>query len=71
MHERRFNTIDEVLDHYSDGVNDVSTTSELVYQKGGEAGIPLSQSNKKAIKAFLHTLTDHDFVTDKAWPVTN
>lgn len=71
MHDGRFNTIDEVLDHYSDGVNDVSTTSELVYQKEGGAGIPLSQADKAAIKAFLHTLTDHDFVTDKAWPVTN
>lgn len=70
MHDGRFNTIDEVLDHYSDGVNDVLTTSELVYQKEGGVGIPLSKSDKAAIKAFLHTLTDHDFVTDEAWPVT-
>ena len=71
MHDGRFNTIDEVLDHYSDGVQDVSTTSELVYQREGRAGIALSQSDKAAIKAFLHSLTDHDFVQDKSWPVTN
>lgn len=71
MHDGRFSTIEAVLDHYSDGVKDVPTTSDLLYQREGKVGIPLSQSDKAAIKAFLHTLTDHDFVSDKSWPVTN
>jgi cytochrome c peroxidase len=68
MHERRFNTIDEALDHYSDGVNDVSTTIDLVYQME-KARIPLSQLDKAVIKAFLYRLTDHDFVNVEVWPV--
>jgi cytochrome c peroxidase len=71
MHERRFNTIDEVLDHYSDGVNDVSTASDLVCQMEEKARIPLSQSDNAVIKAFLYRLTDHDFVNVEVWPVNN
>ena len=70
MHNDRFSTIDEILDHYSDGVQNVSTTSDLVYKKEGKASIPLSQSEKAAFTAFIHSLTDHDFIHEKAWSVS-
>lgn len=70
MHDGRFETIDQVLDHYSGGVIDAVTTSPLLYQTNGKAGIPLSDLEKSAIKDFLHALTDWDFV-NKDWADTH
>lgn len=65
MHDGRFKTIDEVLDHYQSGVKISLTTDQLLYQDQGNAGIPLSQDERQAIIAFLGTLTDHEFITNK------
>lgn len=64
MHDGRFMDIEEVLAHYSDGVKAAETTSKLLYQNKGKAGIALSDFEKEAIIAFLHTLTDEVFLTN-------
>ena len=69
MHDGRFTTMDEVLDHYSTGVAAVSTTSRLVFQNEGKAGIPLSKDEKSAIKDFLNALTDYEFIYNESWQV--
>ncbi|MBB5645730.1 cytochrome-c peroxidase [Pedobacter cryoconitis] len=65
MHDGRFKTIDEVLDHYQSGIKISPTTDMLLNQNHGQAGIPLSQTEREAIIAFLGTLTDYEFTTNK------
>lgn len=65
MHDGRFNTIDQVLDHYQTGVKTSSTTDQLLYQNMGKPGVVLSQTERDAVLAFLFTLTDQEFITNK------
>lgn len=57
MHDGRFYSLDEVLEHYNSGVK---TSSNL--DDGLKNGIPLKASEKEQIKAFLKTLTDNEFI---------
>ena len=59
MHDGRFNTLNQVLDHYSAGVKNSSTLSSEVV-----GGIPLTSQEKADIIAFLNTLTDDSFIKD-------
>ncbi len=65
MHDGRFNTLEQVLDHYSTGVKN-STTLDPVLRQQGSPGIVLSQGDKLKIIAFIKTLTDSAFITNKA-----
>lgn len=65
MHDGRFGTIDEVLDHYESGIQISATTDVLLYQNSGKPGIPMHKNERQAIKAFLSTLSDYEFITDK------
>ncbi len=61
MHDGRFQSLEEVLDHYSDGiVSSHSLDPELVN------GIPMTTEEKKQIIAFLKTLTDYELL-NKMW----
>ena len=64
MHDGRFQTLDEVLDHYG---NKVSATQNLdpILQQNGKLGIPLTDIEKTQIIAFLKTLTDREFLENK------
>lgn len=59
MHDGRFNTLDQVLEHYSTGVTNNGTLDVSL-----TGGIPLSQQEKNDLKAFLNTLTDYEFIND-------
>ena len=59
-HDGRFYSIDDVLNHYSNGVQPSATVDSLVRNK-----IPLTRDEKYYLKAFLSTLTDTAFVADK------
>lgn len=61
MHDGRTRTLRQVLDHYSDGVQDSPTLDPLL-KKNGTLGIPLSPDEKDKLLAFLKTLTDEDFI---------
>lgn len=65
MHDGRFTTIEDVLEHYHTGIRVSPTTDVLLYQNNGQAGVPMSSKEKKAIIAFLHTLTDQTFIHNK------
>lgn len=65
MHDGRFKTLEEVLDHYQSDIKISMTTDVSLFQNQGKAGIPMSAAERKAITAFLNTLTDHEFVTNK------
>ncbi len=74
MHDGRFTTIVEVLDHYNEHVQMSSTLDVLIQEASNEPIIPnkpiqlkLSNEEKEAIIAFLHTLTDHEFLNNPAF----
>ncbi len=63
MHDGRFNTLREVLDFYSEGVNqgyNVDSKMEFAHQ----GGVRLTPDEKDKIIAFLHTMTDSIFLTN-------
>jgi cytochrome c peroxidase len=62
MHDGRFTTLDQVLDHYSSGIKD-SHTLDTLLRKNGVYGIPLTSEERIALKAFLKTLNDKHFIT--------
>jgi cytochrome c peroxidase len=64
MHDGRFYTLEQVLNHYSDGVFDIPSLDPILKQNG-QRGIPLSTDEKNKIITFLETLTDNDFLKDK------
>jgi cytochrome c peroxidase len=65
MHDGRFNTLDEVIDHYSEGIaNNPNLDQRLRSREGNPLQLSISSSEKKAIISFLHTLTDHDMIKD-------
>ncbi len=57
MHDGRFNTLEEVIDHYSTGVKR-STTLDPNLAKHPVGGMNLSTEDKAALVAFLKTLTE-------------
>lgn len=63
MHNARFKTLEEVLNHYSDGMVN-SETLDPIFRKQNGLGIELSADEKSSIIAFLNTLTDNEFVRD-------
>lgn len=65
MHDGRFKTLEEVLDHYQSGIKISLTTDVSLFQHQGKPGIPMSNEEKKAIIAFLDALSDHEFITNK------
>jgi len=65
MHDGRFATLEEVIDHYDSGVRRTETLDPNL-GKHPAAGISLSASDKKALIAFLKTLTDEQFSSPSA-----
>lgn len=63
MHDGRFGTLEEVLDHYASGV-EKSPTLDPLLSANGQLGISLNPDEKTKIIAFLKTLTDEAFLKD-------
>jgi cytochrome c peroxidase len=65
MHDGRFPTLEEVIDHYSDHVEPSETLSPTLRDT---ANVPvqlrLTPQEKKDILAFLYTLTDSSYIND-------
>jgi len=65
MHDGRFNTLDSVLEHYSRGIKDhPNLDTRLRDDKGKPMKMDISPEERKAIIAFLHTLTDTRTITN-------
>lgn len=62
MHDGRFRTLDEVVEHYSTGIPR-SATLDPNLAKHPDGGVPLSETDKRALVAFLKTLTDAQFAS--------
>lgn len=65
MHDGRFKTLDEVLNHYSEGIQDHPNLDlRLRTAQGAPRQMNISYHDKQAIIAFLNTLTDYKMITD-------
>ncbi|HMP30152.1 MAG TPA: cytochrome c peroxidase, partial [Saprospiraceae bacterium] len=65
MHDGRFKTIDEVLDHYASGIkSSPDLDKKLKNANGSVKFIKMNEAEKLAIKSFLHTLTDYELLKD-------
>ena len=62
MHDGRFKTLEEVIEHYSSGVQR-SPTLDPNLSKHPAEGMQMSRTDKKALVAFLKTLTDTNLPT--------
>lgn len=62
MHDGRFNTLAEVVDHYNLVKN--SSTLDGSFQKQLPDGLQLTDNDKAALVAFLKTLTDYQLIND-------
>ena len=68
MHDGRFKSLEEVIDHYSEGIKphkhlDIKFTDG----KGNVRPLNLTSLEKKALVAFLKTLTDKEMARDPKW----
>ena len=63
MHDGRFETIEEVINHYSEGLQN-STTIDPLMKKVDQGGVQLSPQEKSDLKAFLLSLSDPDFINN-------
>lgn len=61
MHDGRFQTLEEVLDHYSENVQATPYLDPLLKENTDTPGILLREHEKKAILAFLKTLGSPTF----------
>lgn len=65
MHDGRFKTLLEVVNHYSDGIKDNKNLDPKFRDVHGNVKrMNLSGAEKSALVAFLNTLTDHSFISD-------
>ncbi|MCF8246186.1 MAG: cytochrome-c peroxidase [Saprospiraceae bacterium] len=66
MHDGRFNTLEEVIDHYDNGVKmNPGLSWSLIDSTGqGAKRLGLTSIEKKALVAFLKTLTDEQYLKD-------
>ena len=65
MHDGRFNTLDEVIEHYNKSIkNHPNLDFRLRDENGKPKVMNISEGEKRLIIKFLHTLTDNSLLTD-------
>lgn len=64
MHNGNFRSLEEVLNHYANGIR-ASATLDSTLNNNAVVGIPLTADEQQKIIAFLKTLTDEEFLRDK------
>ncbi len=67
MHDGRFATLEDVVEHYNSGIRP-SPTLDPNLAKHPNLGLSLTDADKKALVAFLRTLTDHSFLNSEPSP---
>ena len=66
MHDGRYQTLNDCLNHYTSSVVNSPTLDPLL-----SGGIPLNTQEKADIIVFLKTLTDHKFLADQRYSSPN
>ncbi|MDZ4822963.1 MAG: cytochrome c peroxidase [Flavobacteriales bacterium] len=69
MHDGRFATLEEVVEHYNSGVQPHPYLDDRLTEEGTVGGTPfqlnLSVEEKEALIAFLNTITDFELLSDE------
>lgn len=63
MHDGRFASLDDVIDHYSSGIQ-ISNTLDPLIEFSDFGGVQLDAFEKDLLKQFLLTLTDESFINN-------
>jgi cytochrome c peroxidase len=63
MHDGRFKTLEEVVNHYSSGIQQSATIDPLI-EFAFQGGVQLDAQEKSLLIAFLKTLTDYNFINN-------
>lgn len=67
MHDGRFNTLEEVVDHYDLHIKRSSTLDPALLQVVDNGGLKLTDEDKVDLINFLHTLTDNTFLNNEEY----
>jgi cytochrome c peroxidase len=68
MHDGRFETLEEVIDHYSENIANHENLSEFLKDNDGQAKkFNFTTQEKSALIAFLNSLTDLSVTTDERY----
>lgn len=68
MHDGRFATLEEVVEHYNSGIQAHPTLSAALTDDNGDpVQLNFTSAEKAAMVAFLKTLTDNSIATDPKW----
>jgi cytochrome c peroxidase len=68
MHDGRFSTLEEVVEHYNSGIQDGPALDNRLRAPGGEpVQLNLTIEEKAALVAFLETLTDYNLIANPAF----
>jgi cytochrome c peroxidase len=63
MHDGRFNTLEEVVEHYNTGLHNSPALDPALAMTMG-TGLMLTADDKADLVAFLNTLTDYEVIND-------
>ncbi|SFT55011.1 Methanobactin biosynthesis cassette protein MbnH [Lishizhenia tianjinensis] len=63
MHDGRFNTLEEVIDHYNEGIKNSSTVDQALLGTTA-TGLMLDAQEKEDLINFLKTLTDYTYLNN-------
>ncbi len=66
MHDGRFQTLEEVVDHYNEGIKESSTADQTVLNTK-DTGLFLTEQDKEDLVNFLKTLTDQTFLNNEEY----
>ncbi len=66
MHDGRFTTLEQVINHYSQGLK-ASPTIDPLMKKVSAGGVQLSIQDKADLKAFLLSLSDYEFISNPSF----
>ncbi|MEE1674369.1 cytochrome c peroxidase [Agarivorans aestuarii] len=68
MHDGRFASLEEVIEHYSSGIQLHQNLQAPLLDSNGQAfQFNFNEEEKQALIAFLNTLTDHDMLADEKY----
>lgn len=68
MHDGRFATLEQVVEHYNSGIQAHPTLSPALTDANGDpVRLNFTESEKSALVAFLKTLTDNSISSEEKW----
>ena len=66
MHDGRFQTLEEVIDHYNESIKE-SSTADVTVLNTMDTGLFLDEQDKQDLINFLKTLTDETFLNKEEY----